>query len=180
MAEPEKPAEAPKPSMFPKILISGFIGIVVVAETLIFFLLVPSADDVAALAEARLLDTLEAKMQNDGEEVIDSSEKILEFPLGDYGAVFTPPGSDRDYNVEFSLFGTVKEKDQKRLEELFAERKGRFRDRMLNEIRVATLDELSESKLGLLRRRIFATSNEILEEPILLGIGLDNFQKREE
>lgn len=180
MADQEKTEDAPKPSMFPKILISGFIGIVVVAETLIFFVMVPSADDVAALAEARLLSTLEAKMENEGEEVIDSSEKIVEFQLGDYGAVFTPPGSDRDYSVEFSLFGTVKEKDLKRLEELFAERNGRFRDRMLNEIRVATLDELSESKLGLLRRRIYATSNEILEEPILLSIGLQNFQKREE
>lgn len=175
----QAPAETTKPSMFPKILISGFIGTIVIAETFIFFFMVPSADDVAALAEARLVSKLEARMENDGEEVLDD-EGDKEFQLGDYGVVFTPPGADRNHSVEFSLFGTVKEKDVKRLEALFDERQGRFRDRMLNEIRIATLDELSESQLGLLRRRILATSNETLEEPILLSIGFQNFQLREE
>ncbi len=180
MSDQEQTTETRKSPLLPRLIISGFVGTVVIAETLIFFLLVPNADDVAALAEARLVSKLEARMENDGEEVIDDADAIKEFSLGDYGVVFTPPGADRNHSVEFTLFGTIKEKDKKRLEKLFAERQGRFRDRMLNEIRIATLDELSESQLGLLRRRILATSNEILEEPILLSIGFNDFQKREE
>ncbi|MEZ6137364.1 MAG: dihydrolipoamide acetyltransferase [Pirellulaceae bacterium] len=179
MADKEQPVETPKPSMLPKLLISGFIGTIVIAETFIFFFMVPSADDVAALAEARLVSKLENKMENDGEEVLEKTGD-KEFSLGDYGVVFTPPGTDRNHSIEFSLFGMVKEKDEKRLEELFEERQGRFRDRILNEIRIATLDELQESNLGLLRRRILATSNEILEEPIILSIGIPNYQLREE
>lgn len=179
MAEEQQPEAKAKPSVLPKLILGGFIALVVVVETLIFFFMVPSADDVAALAEARLVSMLEKKMEQDGEEVLDKSDD-KEFSLGDYGVVFTPPGSDRNHSIEFSLFAMVKEKDEKRLESLFQDRQGRFRDRILNEIRMATLDELQENNLGLLRRRILATSNEILEEPILSSIGIPNFQLREE
>ena len=176
----EQPAEPKKSSLMPKILVSGFITTIVVAETFIFFFMVPSADDVAALAEARLMEKLEASMETDGEEKIEDADAIKEFQLGEYGIAFTPPGTDRNYRVEFVLFGTIKTKDEKRLEELFTERQGRFRHRMMLEIRNATMDELTENQLGLLQRRILATSNEILEEPILLGVGFDRFVFMEE
>ena len=181
MADKTAAAETPaKPSVVPKILVSGFIATVIVAETLIFFLMVPTADDVAALAEARLIDKVEASMTEDGEEKIEDAESIMEFQLGEYGIAFTPPGSDRIHRVEFVLFGTVKAKDKARLEELYTARQGRFRHRMMLEVRNATMDELNENQLGLIQRRILATSNEILDEPILLGVGFDNYQVYEE
>ncbi len=45
----------------------------------------------------------------------------------------------------------------------------RFRHRLMLEVRNATMDELNENQLGLIQRRILATSIEIWEEPILLG-----------
>lgn len=182
MAEPASAPAPHKPSLFPKLFVSGLVASVIVAETLIFFLMVPSADDVAALAEARLIEKVEKSMDKDGEEKVDDPNAIKEFPLGTYGVVFTPPGSDRNYSVEFRLFGTVKDKDLKELERLFAERQGRFKHRMILEVRNATMDELTENQLGLIQRRILATSNEILGEdhPILLGVGFDDYQLREE
>ncbi len=170
-----------KPSMLPKVLISGFVGLVIVAETLIFFVMVPNGDEVAALAESRLIKKLEATMEADGEDLAKEDEdKIIEFSLGEYGVSFVPPGSDRPHRVEFRLFGTVKIKDQKHLEELYNERQGRFRHRMILEVRNATMDELTENQLGLIQRRILATSNELLEEPILLGVGFHDYQVTEE
>lgn len=180
MAEQEQLAPPTKSSLLPKLVISGFITTIVVVETFIFFFMVPSADDVAALAEARLVKELKASMADAGEVVLDKSNSIVEFSLGEYGITFTPPGSDRNHVVEFQAFGTVREHDEKRLDALFAARHGRFRHRMMLEIRNATMDELTENQLGLLQRRILATSNEILEEPILLGVGFNNFQLREE
>lgn len=175
------PAKASKPSMLPKIIVSGFISFVVIAETLIFFFMVPSGDEVAALAESRLIKKLEAHMSAEGEEVVDEDEdKIVEFRLGEYGVSFVPPGADRTYRVEFRLFGTVKSKEKEHVEKLFTERMGRFRHRMILEVRNATLSELTENELGLIQRRIFVTSNEILEEPILLGVGFQDFQLTEE
>lgn len=173
-------ADAEKKSMMPKILIGGFITTVVIAETFIFFLMVPSSGDVAALAEARLAEKLEASLDQDGEAQIEDNDTIKEFSLGEHAVAFKPPGTDRNYRVEFRLFGTIRQKDEKRMEELFEERKGRFRHRMMLEIRNATMDELNENQLGLIQRRILATSNEILEEPILLGVGFIDYHVYEE
>lgn len=173
---------APKASssMLPKIAVSGFIASVIIVETVLFFFFLPSADDVAALAEANLIKKVQADMERDGEETVEDENKAVEFKLGDYAANFIPPGADRTYRVEFRLFGTVKAKDLKRLEELYAERTGRFSHRMILEIRNATMDELNENQLGLIQRRILATSNEILEEPLLLGVGFQDYQVIEE
>jgi hypothetical protein len=170
-----------KSSTLPTMIISGFVGLVVIAETMIFFFMVPSGDEVAALAESRLIKKIEASMSADGEELAKADEdKVVEFPLGEYGVSFIPPGTDRPHRVEFRLFGTIKRKDQKHLEALYAERQGRFRHRMILEVRNATMDELTENQLGLIQRRILATSNELLEEPILLGVGFHDYQVTEE
>jgi hypothetical protein len=47
---------------------------------------------------------------------------------------------------------------------------------MILEIRNASLQELSENQLGLIQRRILATSTEVLGEPILLSIGFNDYQ----
>lgn len=173
-------AEAAPSSAVPKILLAAFIAIVVISETMIFFTFVPSADDVAALAEAKLIEKVEKDMEKDGEETVHDDNKAVEFGLGPYSVIFTPPGADRNFRVEFSLFGTVKKKDESRLKELYAEREKRFKARMILEIRNATKDELAENQLGLIQRRLLATSNELLEEPILLGVGFEDYQVVEE
>src|SRR5690606_1689520 len=144
MSEKPPVAETPvKPSMLPKLLVSGLVASVIIAETFIFFCMVPSADDVAALAEARLISRVEQSMDQAGEGKIDDPDAVQEVALGTYGIVFTPPGADRNYRIEFRLFGTVKRKDQPELERLYVERQGRFHHRMMLEIRNATMDELT-------------------------------------
>lgn len=176
----EDTAAPAKGSILPKIAVSGFIAMVIMVETVLFFLFVPSADDVAALAEANLIRKVQANMEDDGEETVEDQNKAVEYNLGEYSANFTPPGADRNYRVEFRLFGTVKAKDLAHVQSLYEEREGRFRHRMMLEIRNATMDELNENQLGLIQRRILATSNEILEEPLLLGVGFQDYQVTEE
>jgi hypothetical protein len=137
---------------------------------------VPSADDVAALAEQRLVERLESKMKADNEEVIDDSQSIEEFPLGDFSIPVKPSGTEDKYNLDFTLFGTVKKKDISTLEKLFKAREGRFRNRLQLEIRNASIDELTEAQLGLIQRRILATTNEILEDPLIVGVGFKQYQ----
>jgi hypothetical protein len=162
-----------------KLLIGAFISAVVICETAVFFFLVPSGEEVAALAESRLIEVAEQKglTKKDGE---DEGMKIVEFDLDSLSAPFTPQGSDRNHRVEMRLFGTVYQKDEKRLVELFKERKGRFKHRLNLELRSSTLEELQENQLGLIQRRILATSNELLGEPILLSVGFHDYQVIEE
>ncbi len=192
MSAPKKPApaaapaskgdetEAPKKKKGSgKLLIGAFVSAVIVVETGVFFFLVPSGEEVAALAESRLIEAAEAKGL--AKKDVDEDElQIVEFDLGAHSAPFTPNGSDRNHRVEFRLFGTTYKKDADRLEKLFEERQGRFRHRLNLEIRGATLEELHENQLGLIQRRILATSNELLGEAILLSVGFQDYQVMEE
>jgi hypothetical protein len=47
---------------------------------------------------------------------------------------------------------------------------------MLLEIRNASLPELEENQLGLIRRRLLATSTELFGEAILLSVGFHDYQ----
>ncbi|MDZ4851642.1 MAG: dihydrolipoamide acetyltransferase [Pirellulaceae bacterium] len=162
-----------------KLLIGAFVSAVIIAETGVFFFLVPSGEEVAALAESRLIEAAEAKglTKSDSHE---EEHKVIEFDLGSYPLVFVPSGSDRNHRVEFRLFGTLLAKDEARMKELFEEKKFRFRHRLLLEIRNSSLDELNENQLGLIQRRILATSTELLGEAILLSVGFQDYQVLEE
>lgn len=162
-----------------KLLIGVFVSMVIIAETGVFFFLVPSGEEVAALAESRLIEAAEAKGLAKT-DVKEEEHRVIEFDLGSYGVSFVPPGSDRNHRVEFRLFGTLHAKDEEHLKKLFEERQGRFRHRMLLEMRNATIDELNENQLGLIQRRILATSTELLGEAILLSVGFQDYQVLEE
>ncbi len=168
-------AAAPKKSIMGKLALVGFVGFVIMAETAVFFFMVPSGEEVAALAETRLIHQAEVKHLLDSHEE-NSGERIVEFDLGSHGITFTPSGSDRQFRVEFQLFGTLQAKDLDKMKALFSEREGRFRHRLHLEIRNSSLDELNENQLGLIQRRILATSTELLEEAILLSVGFQDYQ----
>lgn len=164
-----------------KLMIAGFVCAVIVAETALFFLAIPSADEVAKLAEARLIQNVknnDIKLDEIEKKEDDSTQ--VEFKLGDFSVVCKPGGDQRTYRVEFKIFGTLKAKNKTKLEKLFKEMAGRFRHRLIMEIRTATFEELNEDQLALIQRRILAISNEVFGEPILVDIGFENYEIYEE
>ncbi len=174
-AEAHSVAPPPPKSMMGKIALGGFVCLVILVETAFFFFIVPSGEEVAALAESRLIHNAEVAhlLENHDES---SGEHVVEFDLGTYGPSFTPSGSDRVHRVEFRLFGTLQAKDLDTMKKLFAEREGRFRHRLMLEIRNSSIDELNENQLGLIQRRILATSTELLGQAILLSVGFQDYQ----
>ena len=177
------PAEGAKPSgggMMGKILVGAFVSFVIIAETVVFFFMVPSGEEVAALAETRLISIaqeIDSKKQQEHEE---EADEIVEFDMGTHGIEFRPAGADQNYKVEFRLFGTLKSSDLEHMKELFAERELRFKYRMMLEIRNASMQELQENQLGLIQRRVLATSTELLGEALLLSVGFAEYQVLEQ
>ncbi len=165
-----------------KLLIGVFVSGVIVAETVIFFLMVPSGEEVAALAESRLIAVAqEIDAKKSQEHGHNDSDTIVEFPFGDpFSVSFVPQGSDHSYRVEFKLFGTLRKIDEEHLQALYSERALRFRHRMNLEIRNASLQELQENQLGLIQRRVLATSTELLGEAVLLSVGFADYQVLED
>lgn len=164
-----------------KLLIAGFVSAVIVAETALFFFAIPSADEVAKLAEARLIQSVQnndIKLEEIEKKEDDSTQ--VEFQLGNFSVVCKPGGDQRTYRVEFKIFGTVKSKNKAKLEKIFKEMSGRFRHRLIMEIRTATFEELNEDQLALIQRRILAISNEVFGDPILVDVGFENYEIYEE
>ncbi|MEZ6086821.1 MAG: dihydrolipoamide acetyltransferase [Pirellulaceae bacterium] len=159
--------------------IVGFIGLVIVVETLLFFFMVPSADEVAALAESQLIQQVKNENQEEIEKE-DDGKKVVEFQLGPFAETFSPLGTEKQYAVEFRLFGTLREKNLAKMTSEFAEKDGRLQHAVRMVIRNSRLEELMDNQLGLIERRILATCNSLLEEPILLSVGFEQWGCRED
>lgn len=158
-----------------KPLLIGFISVIVVVETALFFFLVPSAEEVAALAEARLVSSLQ---ENEAEaEQAENDENVhKEFDLGTFGETFRPNGSDNSYRLEMRLYAVVRAKDHQRMTQEFKEKSGRIRHEVRKGIRNSTLEELEENQLGLLQRKLFGICNHLIADGILVHIGFSEYQ----
>ncbi len=163
------------PAKSGKMMIIAFVGVVVLVETAMFFFLVPSAEDVSALAEARLLKSIQQGEQ--AAEQVTLDENIPEeFQMGMFGETFSPIDSDRSFRVEIRLYGLVRKKDAEKLKKEFDTKQGRLRHAIRMKIRNSELAELQDNQLGLLERRILTQCNHLLDEDLLLGIGFNDYQ----
>ena len=160
-------------------LITAFVAMVVLFETAMFFFLVPNEEEVSALAEARLIKSVQEEEQKAEQQAIDEN-KIEEFTLGMFGETFSPIGTERAFRVELNLFGLIRQKELERMEAEFEAKKGRLRHAIRMKIRNSELSELQDNQLGLLERRILTTCNHLLDEDLLLGVGFHDYQLIEE
>lgn len=177
-ATPAPDAEQP-PAKSGKMLMIAFVGVVVLVETAMFFFLVPSAEDVSALAEARLIKSIQEGEEQADQQTVDENVP-QEFQMGMFGETFSPTDSDRSFRVEVRLFALVQKKNEEKLKKEFDEKQGRLRHAIRMKIRNSELSELQDNQLGLLERRILTTCNHLLDEDLLLGIGFNDYQLIEE
>src|SRR6056297_2057700 len=99
-----------------KSIMIGFVSVVVLVETALFFFLVPSAEEVSALAEARLIQSVQEGKEKAEQESIEENT-IVEVELGMYGETFSPPDTQDRYRVELRLFGIVLKKHLEKVTE---------------------------------------------------------------
>jgi flagellar basal body-associated protein FliL len=178
-SKPDSPA-AEKPSGGKsKTIIIGFVSLVVLFETAMFFFLVPSAEEISALAEARLVQSVQQTQEQADQKSIDE-EKVEEFKLGMFGETFSPIDTERQFRIELKLYGLVRKKNVAALKSEFESKEGRLRHAIRMKIRNSELAELQENQLGLLQRRILTTCNHLIEGDLLLGVGFNDYQVIEE
>jgi hypothetical protein len=179
MAETKDPNDLPADETTPRngnrALIVAFVSVVIVLETAMFFFLVPSAEEVSALAEAQLIRSVQ-QGELAAEERASTENSVKEFKLGLFGETFSPIDTERFYRVEIDLYGLVRRKNLEKMEAEFEEKEGRLRHEIRKKIRNSELKELNENNLGLLERRILTTCNHLLNEDLLLGIGFRSYQ----
>jgi len=158
-----------------KTLLIAFVGLVVLLETAMFFVLVPSADQVSALAEQKLIQSIQDG-EAEAEEQASDENKVEEFSLGRYGETFSPISTEKTYLVEIVLYGLVRNKNMDAMEAEFEAKEGRLSHAIRMTIRNSDIEELRENNLGLLERRILTKCNHLLDDDLLLGVGFKGYQ----
>ena len=156
-------------------MIIAFVSVVVLMETAMFFFFIPSADEVSALAEERLVASIQ-KGENDAEKKIKDENQIKECTIGKFGETFSPQDTELTYRVEIEVYGLVKEKHADDFQTEFEEKEGRLRTAIRQKIRNSDLEELSKNNLGLLERRILTECNHLLNDDLLMGVGFTSYQ----
>lgn len=171
--------DAKKPSGSGRGLIIAFILTIILAETAMFFLLVPSAEEVSVMAEQQLIDSIQ-QTEEKAEQKATEKNEIREFEMGRFGEVFSPHDTEATYRVELDLYGLIRRGDEDKMKAEFADKVGRLRHAIRMRIRNSSLEELRENNLGLLERRILTQCNHLLDEDLLLGIGFKSYQSIEQ
>jgi len=156
-------------------LLIAFVGLVVLLETGMFFFMVPSADQVSALAEQKLIQSIQDG-ESEAEEQASDENKVEEVTLGRFGETFSPIDTEKTYLVEINLYGLVRSKNKDAMKDEYSEKEGRLSHAIRMTIRNSALEELSENNLGLLERRILTRCNHLLEDDLLLGVGFKGYQ----
>jgi flagellar FliL protein len=170
-AEETKPAG----SMAGKLMIAGFLAGVVAVECLLAYLLIPSAEEVAELAEQKMAQRLPANL-GDGELVgLEDEKPAVEIELGDYSVTVSRPNASTTIRVDFQLVGTALDSEAEEVKALFDRHIHRFRDQILFEIRNSDPADLADPGLGLIKRRILEKSNALFGKPILRSVVFSQF-----
>lgn len=172
---PTTPPAAPaagRSSLFGKLIIGGFVAAVLLTECLLAYFLIPSADEVARRAEARMTEKIQETIDPHGDP---QDKPTTELDLGEYKITSHQSESSTTVRIDFKLFGVVLEEEQAEMLQLFERHQHRFRDQVIFEVRNASLNDLSDPGLGLIKRRILEKSNRLLGKPILQSIVFSDF-----
>ena len=169
MSDDTSAASTPGSSLVRRLTVVAFMGMVVAVETTLAYLWIPSADEVLKKTETDVAKATEEASDKE-EPLAVASVAVAEVELGQFSITAPHPASNATLRVEFTLVGTVREEDRKRLEEKLEKHRHRLRDLVLVEIRTAEIADLTDPGLGLIKRRLLEKTNALLGEPILRSV----------
>jgi flagellar FliL protein len=181
MAEKQTKSEAaPSPpsgksGLMGKLMIAGFLGGVVMVECALAYFLIPSAEQVAVLAEQNIQKKLPAALHPEDSDEHGEAKVAVEIDLGQYSVSVTRPNSPTVLRVDFHLVGTADEKEAKEVESAYDHHVHRFRDMVISEVRNLEMTDFADPGLGLIKRRILEKSNALFGKPILKSVVFPDF-----
>jgi hypothetical protein len=149
---------------------------VMLVECAIAYLMIPTPDQVAAVAEARLAERMRETADSIGEApAISAEEEVphVEVNLGDYSITY--PNGSTMLRIDVSLAGTVLEEDKFEFEQTFKEREKRYSQMVNIEFRSSELADIYSDNLDLIRRRILEKSNALFGKRLLRDVLISQY-----
>ncbi|HEX3998317.1 MAG TPA: flagellar basal body-associated FliL family protein [Pirellulales bacterium] len=182
--------------------IIGFVGGIVLLQCVLAWLYLPGS---AAKAEAKKEAAAHAddkdKDKDSDPTATDGHGENREVDLGKFSLTAFDPNSNTTLLIDFHLYGTVAvdasdkapkdagekehakggkpgevgDDDNSTFGKLFKKDQHRFRDQVIVIIRNATMADLADPSLGLIKRQILAKTNSLLGEPLVKEIVFSDF-----
>jgi hypothetical protein len=162
-----------RPSIFVRIRILLFVTLVIAAECVLAWLYLPSASRTAAMAGAAL--EADSPAQDQPQKPEGELADWVEVDLGEFSVVAYQPVSGTTLRIDFHLWGMVHEKDYNELLTLMEDHLHRFREQIHFTIRSAEITDLTDARLGLIKRKALERTNKILGKPLLRVVIFDDF-----
>jgi flagellar basal body-associated protein FliL len=169
------PAEKGRKSLLGRLMIPLFVLLVIGVECGVAYLYIPSAGETAAIAGVRQAAETKKQPAKEAEPAEDEANSQVEVDLGEFSVTKFQPASNSTLRIDFRLWGTVRQNDQKEFARLVEENKHRFRDQVLVIMRSAEIADLADAGLGLIKRKILDKTNRTLGKSILQAIVFSDF-----
>jgi flagellar FliL protein len=167
-----------KTSLVSRLMVLGFVLVVVGAECSVAYLCLPSAAETAAMAGATVGSKGPAEMpveDNPLKEEKDEAAAEIEVDLGKFSVTAFQPTSNTALRIDFHLYGTVAAKDEKEFQKRMEANLHRFRDQVLEIVRSAEINDLTDAGLGLVKRKIMEKTNRTFGKPLLRQVIFSDF-----
>lgn len=166
-----------RPSWFARIRILAFVVAVIVVECLLAWLYLPSLSKDAAVTGAETDANSQADVQANQDEAQheDRFEGLTEVDLEEYSVTAYQPASGTTLRIDFHLWGMVHEEDSEEVLKLLEGRRHRFREQILFTVRSAAIPDLTDERLGLIKRKTLEKANEVLGKQLLRSLIFDDF-----
>ena len=172
----EAAEQAPrKNGLMGKIIIASVIGVVILVETAVAFILAPSPEDVAAKIRADMKSDYNSSI--DDADLLDENETgpLVEVELGKFNITIHDIKAQSTYTIDCTVMATVRERDESEFTELKELNQSRLREKIMIEFRNAKVGDLADSELGLIKRRILEKSNALFGKPLIKAVLLPDF-----
>lgn len=164
----------------------AFISVIVLLQIAAASVLIPSAEETAAIAtQLATTDLDDTESEESVEDAVTEDEQLLatgemtEVDLGTFHSLSHNLKTGSKTNVDFRLFGTVLADEEGEFFDLFAANEHRIREQVHITVRGADLADFADPTLGLLKRRILEKTNRALGKPLLHETVLSDFSFEE-
>jgi flagellar basal body-associated protein FliL len=170
------PPTAGRRSLLSRLIVFLFVVMVIVVECAVAYLYVPSTNETVAMAGVRPA-AVEAKNTpaKDNAPAQEESASQVEVDMGEFSVTAFQPASNTTLRIDFRLWGTVRQEEQKEFARLMEETKHRFRDQVITTMRSAEITDLTDAGLGLIKRKVMDKTNRTFGKPILQAVIFSDF-----
>ncbi len=174
---PATPEPAKRSRSLGLVMAIGFTVVVIIVECAIAYLVIPTADDIAELANVQLA------MQEDPNSLENEIDRLtegdagdqVEVDLGQFGVTAFQPLSNTTLRIDLQLYCTVLEDNESEFTELVELHKHRLREQVLIVLRSAKVTDLTDAGLGLIKRKILEKTNRTIGKPLVQDIVFSDF-----